>query len=286
MELLRYNTLRKWADVVIDLSSSLYQSAGVLIASESTIAVPPESMQFGTRIFIKTDLLPNSINFLGRIKKGFHLLTGSSDLCVNDNSALVAVILQNEKLLSWAGTNLVEQDPRMLSIPIGFEERERERSNKLYQYVHCKNGIVKDIDILLPFIESTHASRNILKNYIFENKLINVYVQRERLNFEEYINQLRRSKYVLCPRGNGMDTLRIYETILAGSIPLIEYTKLWKMHKKFGLILRSWNELSTIPPNSIVGEYSKSLLGESYWLDKVYSHQLQCTRTDKQDRAT
>lgn len=40
-----------------------------------------------------------------------------------------------------------------------------------------------------------------------------------------YLSELKKSKFVLCPRGNGIDTHRLWETLYVGSIPIIENYK-------------------------------------------------------------
>ena len=38
---------------------------------------------------------------------------------------------------------------------------------------------------------------------------------------EQYLNSLQRSKFILCPRGNGVSSLRLFEAMRAGRVPVI-----------------------------------------------------------------
>jgi hypothetical protein len=45
------------------------------------------------------------------------------------------------------------------------------------------------------------------------------------LNIQPHIFEIAVSKFVLCPSGLGMDTYRLWETLLLGSIPIVESNK-------------------------------------------------------------
>jgi|688.fasta_scaffold215545_2 hypothetical protein len=40
---------------------------------------------------------------------------------------------------------------------------------------------------------------------------------------KKYLQEIKSSKFVLCPRGNGIDTHRIWESLYMGSIPIVIY---------------------------------------------------------------
>ena len=44
---------------------------------------------------------------------------------------------------------------------------------------------------------------------------------RSSLTTEEYIDDLFSYKYVVCPKGNGIDTMRMWETLYCGAIPIV-----------------------------------------------------------------
>ena len=37
-----------------------------------------------------------------------------------------------------------------------------------------------------------------------------------------FLREIKSSKFVLCPRGNGLDTHRLWETLYMGSIPIVK----------------------------------------------------------------
>lgn len=60
-----------------------------------------------------------------------------------------------------------------------------------------------------------------------------------------FLTEVKSSKFVLCPRGNGIDTHRLWETLYMGSIPVVKYES---SHENFLdlpiLFLENWQYLS------------------------------------------
>ena len=44
----------------------------------------------------------------------------------------------------------------------------------------------------------------------------------ERLSLKDYVRDLCSYRYVLCPKGNGIDTMRMWESIYCGAIPIVQ----------------------------------------------------------------
>ncbi len=273
MEFIRYNSLRGMADIVIDIPSSEYRAVGVNIYQDHVCDLNNMRIFPHAKIFIKTDLLSSCLEFLCNIGVPFNLLTGSSDSSPNDNKELFRRILNLRKLSSWVGTNIIEEDPRILCIPIGFEEFERERSFEIIPFAVKNKTEEKKINILCPFMSITHYDRVGLIEYL-NNLGPEILVQKNKLSLSEYLNQLSQAQYVICPRGNGMDTIRIYEAVLAGAIPIIQKTDIWQMHRKFGIVIDDWSQLATIPIPPLITPLSIKMLNLNYWRQKISKHQM------------
>jgi len=84
----------------------------------------------------------------------------------------------------------------------------------------------------------THPCRIIMKNILQNNNKFLLY---DSVGFEEYKNILNKSIFTLAPRGYGYTSFRIYEAILANSIPIY----IWDDKKvlPFSDILH-WDEFS------------------------------------------
>jgi hypothetical protein len=60
-------------------------------------------------------------------------------------------------------------------------------------------------------------------NILSKNKIYN-----EKLTPNDYFKKLPSYKFIISPEGNGIDCHRHYESILAGCIPIIEYSNMIK----------------------------------------------------------
>lgn len=76
-----------------------------------------------------------------------------------------------------------------------------------------------------------------------------------------YLSEIRSSDMVLCPRGNGLDTHRFWETLYLGSVPIVVAKDLPKgFLSDFDLpmiVIRDWNEITDI--KRIYSNYEKCL---------------------------
>lgn len=90
----------------------------------------------------------------------------------------------------------------------------------------------------------THPCRVSMRNIM--NDKIKCY---KSTNFEQYVNLLNRSVFTLAPRGYGYTSFRIYEAILAGSIPIYIWED--KCILPFKDII-DWNKIAIIiKPNEL-----------------------------------
>jgi len=99
-------------------------------------------------------------------------------------------------------------------------------------------------------------------------------IQTERVDYPTYVNHIGNSKYVLCPRGNGLETLRFHEAVLMGSIPIVEHSILDDLYSKTtSLIVNKFTDLNVqilYNPQDIKNmNFSKDILYMKYWLNEI-----------------
>ena len=218
--LINYNWMPCVSDWSIDKDENFYNSVGV-----SKLCSPKElninnvsEIKKGDVIFVKTDYIQYNIfqtSILPLIKTPFVLISGVSDFSPNNYHS----ILENKYCHKWLTTNAPVIHEKIIPIPIGFQELERVGGNQkvIKQVMDCTlNKINK---ILLPYhtITNNHIREHeieYLKNLPF------IEVQKEKLNFEDYLKLLQSYKYCICLEGNGIDTHRLYESLLTNTIPI------------------------------------------------------------------
>lgn len=106
----------------------------------------------------------------------------------------------------------------ILSLPIGVRE-----SHAIIDRIAHTDGI-KTQDLLLN--NSGWEHRQQINECVIENfggRIRNTYGAPQA----EYFESIVRSRFVLCPSGLGWDSYRIWETLLLGSIPIVEFSAGW-----------------------------------------------------------
>lgn len=92
----------------------------------------------------------------------------------------------------------------------------------------------------------------------------------------EYLANLRRSSFVICPEGNGYDTHRLWETLYMGGFPIVTKNKFMNsLYKRLPvLLLDNWQDLSTVDFESEwyrlrEYEWDADFLRKSYWINQI-----------------
>ncbi len=133
--------------------------------------------------------------------------------------------------------------PRLTLLPIGFMDSQLDFLSS-FQPKQCE----RDIEIYLNFKRQHNPDKRNECIRVFENDPR--VVQRNIVSVSEYYDDLCRSKFVLCPEGTGMDTHRVYESILCGAIPVVLRNSLAPLYEKLPVcIVNSWKDPFYIPQN-------------------------------------
>jgi hypothetical protein len=98
-------------------------------------------------------------------------------------------------------------------------------------------NILKTKSVYFFFNLNTHPSR-----YYCYHQLKDKLVWNTKKNKEDYFIELASHKYAICPRGNGLDTHRIWECLYLNVIPIIIETDDLKISNLPIIILKNWDE--------------------------------------------
>jgi glycosyltransferase involved in cell wall biosynthesis len=126
-------------------------------------------------------------------------------------------ILNNKAIVKIFAQNLTTSHSKIIGIPIGLAN-EMWPHGDLREY--CENRQARKLkrSIYIGYLEPTHQQRLRLQMTI---KSIGLQVSDKRLNYRDYVKQMSHHHLVFAPRGNGIDTHRLWEAIYCGSVPLI-----------------------------------------------------------------
>jgi hypothetical protein len=215
---LAYNRLPLLANVVYDAD---YIGTGVTPQHNS-----PQHYPFsrGDIVFVKTDYLQWFLD-TRYIHMPITLITGVSDLSPTPDQC--RRILEHPNIERWIGPNITVSHPKIKKVLIGVGEPERVNGNYglLKQFHTDRTPFAQKQDtICIPYHGATHASRTLAPTL-------------PKLAYEDYIRELDKHKFVVCARGSGVDTHRFCETLLVGSVPIVEHSGLDDLYSQFPCII-------------------------------------------------
>jgi len=132
--------------------------------------------------------------------------------------------------------NTTVSHPILKTIPIGFADihlpflktfnvPKQERTIEIYANFQPRTNVTKRQECIDCFKDNPKV------------------VFRDNLTVEEYFNDLSKSKFVLCPEGTGIDTHRIYESLLCGATPVVLRNPLSNLYERMPVcIVDKWTD--------------------------------------------
>lgn len=137
--------------------------------------------------------------------------------------------------------NTTFRHPKVSTIPIGFVDKQLP-----FLETFRNPNTERDIEIYMNFTIGTNTTkRNECVVAFQDDRRV---VCRTNLSLPDYYSDLCRSKFVLCPEGTGIDTHRVYESILCGATPVVLRNSLSHLYEKLPVcIVDSWKDVFVKP---------------------------------------
>lgn len=249
--------------------------------------INPDQVKDGDMVYIVTELLPQFLKRIAPlIKSKYHLVCGRSDILI-DNSYCG---FMDDNIVSWSSPNMVADcDDRFNPIPLGLQnlnwgyDNNPQSDIKLIESI-AKTNLSIENDVLMSFqIHTNSGERQQCFRYFNEKPFTKhrSYNNDDRKNREfvsDYFRDIKKSKFVVCPWGNGVDCHRNYEVWYLGSIPII------KRHKALEFLydlpawwVDDWNEVDENNINEkyeeiINKEWNTEKLYFDYWIKKIKNY--------------
>jgi len=238
------------------------------IFDETTETFCPEDVKAGDLVFVKSDweyLETFFTSYHPRIAHPYILLTHNSD---GSAPGPFRSYLDDAKLLAWFAQN-VEGEPhaKLHPIPIGIAN------------TYCAHGNPLIFSSCLPLAENQDRPYlcylNIaVSNYPQERSYVwNLLAQQpwctvsQPKELASYLQDLSRSKFVVSPRGNGLDCHRTWEAMLMGAIPILRTSSLDPLFSDLPvLIVEDWSVVS----EAYLNEQYKIIKKKTYLIEKRF----------------
>jgi len=253
------------------LSGDTFRAVADHIIENKDLSFSPEKILYGAIIFCKTDVLAFFFSSVHpRITSGYVLITHNSDAPVPDR---FASFLDDDKLLAWFGLNVENYTHEKLHpLPIGLANKYwKHGDTEIFDLVKAQSLTVsKDILVNMSFsVNFAYPDHIVAERY----KLFNQFYEQPfcltfyPTNLADYLFDHARSKFVLSPRGNGLDCHRTWEAIYMGSIPIVRTSSLDPMFEKLPvLIINDWKEVTY---DFLQKKYDE-MSAKNYQLEKLY----------------
>jgi len=230
-EIISGEKLLSLADVFIGNSNSLNANPNTSNFIKNKININSiNNLNPYNKIFIKTDDLVQFYNKFDITNKT--IITHNSDYEIS-----ASFINQLEKCKLQLSQNCLFKHPKLIPLSIGIENS-MWFNHELLEKVRIRTDIIKDKEIYFYFSLNTHNSRK----ECYE-KLKNKLTWNTKLSKEDYFIELKRHKYAICPRGNGLDTHRLWECLYLDVIPIMLKKDSVNIDNLPIIYLDDWNDL-------------------------------------------
>jgi hypothetical protein len=203
------------------------------------------------------------------------IVSGHSDYPITDQ---LARRYPNSK---WFSVNT--QSSQVTGIPLGITNDTNESSlHRIYGNIPMMLEVaqtpreIKNLVYLNFKVETYPHERQLIQN-MFQSKSwvtcgtpVDTFEGRK-----EFLKEIRNHDFVLCPRGNGVDTHRLWETLYMGSIPIVKNDIAHSEWQDLPILfINNWNEITE---ERLLAEKKRiestnwnfEKLRVGYWIDRI-----------------
>ena len=192
--------------------------------------VKPEDWPIIRAMMQKSNLLSLCKNFTDM---KFIIFTNLEDTPIDD---YIYESIPNN-VVRIVAANAVTFGGKVIPAPYGVQRRMSPNDDRIEILKHyMEKGFPRTFRLLYVGInENSHEERKGLNNLFIKNPWATV--ETGRVDFETYLDHMRRCKFVLCPRGNAIDCHRNWETIYMRRVPVMKRTPLLEeMYKDYQVL--------------------------------------------------
>lgn len=236
----------------------------------------PNTVEDGDTVYVDTHHALLFKDILNK-RKNLTIVTSNSDHCLYDGPTDNPNGIDIQQLTCWKrwfGQNSYSEN--VIPIPIGFENlrwessfgpktqwlyeaREKDTSPTKLVYLNCNKNT------------SLKARQEC---YDAAEKMNFVTVDQPNLSYQEYLNRIKEHKFILSPRGNGLDCHRTWEILMMKRVPVIKREgSLESLYKNMPvLFVDDWSDLNNMDLDKVYEEYffdNQEYLEVDYWLNMI-----------------
>jgi hypothetical protein len=182
-----------------------------------------------------------------------------------------------DNLIKWYSQNVDVDHPKIESIPIGIENKcwfpEVQKYEKMMDIKNTKK-VYKNLLYINFNINTNLKEREPLYRMFSGLPWVTIEMGGNGSRFDNYLNNIYNHKYVLSPRGNGIDTHRTWETLYVNSIPIEKRNLNNRFYSDLPILfVDDWSQVTRdlleTEFEKLKDNNSKDMLTFEYWNDKI-----------------
>lgn len=241
------------------------------------------------------------------IRVPYLLLTDTSDVSVTHHNA--DALLNSSTLYHWwASDNEVVDSPKLSSVPLGISDNlepqglKGDRRSVLF-HGNVTRYLAKLLEAesqprtlwVMSQMSMTHGERRVVRDLFgrsWGRSEIRVTTE-GRMTSDRYLRSLGRHRFILSPRGNGLDSHRTWEALLVGTVPIVRRSALDSLYDSLPvLVVDDWTEVTVDRLERFYREYKirqswyhYEKLFADYWIGSIAVHRERCLAEERAKHA-
>lgn len=228
------------------------------------------------KVFVYTHILDEFIVRMWPNMNGkYILMTHNSDHGIH---AQHLPLLEDEKLIHMFSQNTHIEHPKLTALPIGIANSmwPHGQPSSVENLVSIASLSIKNEEIYVNVSEGTNrAHRGKVLDTMYRNPLCKFYPQNRP--HKDYLTEMSGYKWVLSPKGNGVDCHRLWECMYAGGIAICDNSINARAFKEMGLpiiLVDDYNDITLewLNSQSVSYEGLKNVLDLNWWKNKINSY--------------
>ena len=130
-------------------------------------------------------------------------------------------------------------------------------------------------EVLYVNFQLNNSERMTLLSYFNAAQLNWVTVRTVAIPFEEYLNEMAKHKFILCPDGNGPDCYRTWEALYLGCVPILSRSKATSYFDDLPVLFLDSDDditrdfLEDKYDEIISKDWNMEKITKSYWRDRI-----------------
>jgi len=166
-------------------------------------------------IYSKTDYIYELFKVIKESEAKVKIITSESDYSITES----LFNARPTNVTKWFAVNVEFKHQDLIPIPLGISNNNCTKTLK-FENIKNNNFQKKKLLYINHRVETRPSSREWIYNYFSNNSWCSM--SKPNLSLQQFESEMNEHYFMLCPRGNGIDTHRLWECLYSGVIPIVE----------------------------------------------------------------